>query len=159
MDVQFFKPFVDGTLKVFEIQCKMKAAPIKPFIKGTQPQPSFEIAASIGLTSSAFTGSITLCFPKEVYLALMSNMLGEPYTAITDELSDGAAELLNMIFGSAKVALNPKGYNIQMAIPSIIRGENLKTTHFTRQQVIVLPFETEKGEFHIEISTEGASLK
>jgi chemotaxis protein CheX len=158
MDVQFFKPFIDGTVNVLAVQCKMKATHGKPFIKGSQAQPPFEIAASIGLACSAFTGSITLCFPKDVYLLLMSNMLGENFTAITDELQDGAAELLNMIFGSAKVALNPKGYNIQMAIPSVIRGENLRTTHLTRKQVIVLPFITEKGELHIEISTEGSPL-
>lgn len=156
MDIQFFKPFVDSTLKVLSVQCKVDAIPQKPFIKGTQPQPVFEIAAVIGITSAAFTGSVTLCFPEKAFLVLMSNMLGEQQTEINCYLQDGAAELLNMIFGATKVILNERGYQFQSAIPSVILGEKLKTAHMTQKKVFVLPFEFPDNEFHIEISAEEA---
>jgi chemotaxis protein CheX len=158
LDVNFFKPFVDGTLKTLKIQCNLEASPGKPFIKGSQAQPTFEIAGVIGVTSEAFVGNITLCFPGKVYLALMSNMLGENFTEITQDLQDGAAELLNIIFGSAKVVLNQQGYTIKKAIPTVIRGTSLQTSYIGAKQVVVLPFSTEAGEFHIEISTESASI-
>ena len=158
MDVQFFKPFVDGTMNVLSVQCNVKSTPGKPFIKGTQPQPDFDIAAVIGLAAKAFTGSITLCFPKPVFLEIMGNMLGEKFTDITQDLEDGAGELLNIIFGSAKVVLNERGYDIQKAIPNVIRGQKLHTNHMTSAKVVVLPFTTGVGEFHVEISAEGASL-
>jgi chemotaxis protein CheX len=158
LDVKFFKPFVDGTIKTLKIQCSLESTPDKPFIKGTQPQPTFELAGVIGITSDAFNGTITLCFPKEVFLVLMSNMLGEKYAEITEELQSGAAELLNIIFGSAKVVLNAQGYTIQKAIPTAIRGTALQTAHLGPNPVMVLPFKTSAGEFHIEISTENRSL-
>src|SRR5262245_39596069 len=129
LDVSFFKPFVDGTLKTLKIQCNLEGSPGKPFIKGTQAQPEFEIAGVIGITSEKFSGNITLCFPGKVYLTLMSNMLGEQFTEINKDLQDGAAELLNIIFGSAKVVLNQQGHTIQKAIPTVIRGTALQTTY------------------------------
>ncbi|MGK5086379.1 chemotaxis protein CheX [Bdellovibrionota bacterium FG-2] len=156
LDVKFFKPFVDGTIHTLKIQCSLEAKHDKPFVKGQKEQPPFEIAGVIGLTSQAFTGSITICFPEKVYLTMMSNMLGETFTAITKDLQDGAAELLNIIFGQAKSVLNQQGYTIQKAIPTVVRGTNLTTTQLGGGPVIVLPFLTSVGEFHIEICTEAA---
>ncbi|MEN9723959.1 MAG: hypothetical protein RJB38_1945 [Pseudomonadota bacterium] len=154
LDANFFKPFVDGAMKTFEISCKLKALPQKPFLKGSQPQPEFAIAGVIGLTSPKFNGNITLCFPAPVFLAAMSSMLGEDFKEITDDLQDGVAELLNIIYGQAKVVLNQQGHAVEKAIPSVIRGSQIRTTAVSSTPVMVLPFKTDAGEFHIEICSE-----
>lgn len=154
LDAKFFKPFVDGALTTFKVQCRIEVKHLKPFLKGTQAQPTFDIAGVIGITSPSFNGSVTLCFPKKVYLKIMGNMLGENYQEITDELKDGAAEILNIIYGSAKTILNQQGFTIQKAIPTVVYGTGLQTAHLGSGPVMVLPFTTEAGEFHIEISTE-----
>jgi len=159
IDVRFIKPFIDGTITTLRVQCSVEAKPEKPFIKGSKPQPNFELTGIIGITSEAFTGSITLCFPGPVFLALMGKMLGEEFPVITEDLQSGAAELLNIIFGSAKVVLNQQGYAIQKAIPTVISGVGLKTTQLGQQPGMVLPFTTSVGEFHIEITLEAASMK
>lgn len=151
LDVNFINPFIAGTLKTLSVQAQIEAVPGKPFLKGQQPQPDFEIAAMIGITSSSFNGSIALQFTEQVYLGIMSNMLGEKYTEISQELQDGAAELLNMIFGSAKVVLNEKGHNILKAIPTFIRGKSIQSTRLGKVQALVIPFQTQFGEFHIEV--------
>ena len=156
LDPSFFRPFVEGTLNTLKVSCAVEATPDKPFIKGMRDQPEFEIAGVIGLTSASFTGSITLCFPSGLYLALMSNMLGEKFTEITKDLQDGAAELLNMIFGHAKVVLNKEGHAIEKAIPAVIYGKGLRSSHPGQAKVIVLPFKTAHGELHIEICAEVA---
>ncbi len=154
LDAAFFKPFVDGAMKTLEVSCQLKATPQKPFLKGSQQQPEFAIAGVIGLTSAKFKGNITLCFPEKVFLAAMSRMLGEEFKQLTDELQDGVAELLNMIYGQAKVVLNQHGHAIEKAIPSVIRGEKVRTAALSSTPVMVLPFQTEFGEFHIEICSE-----
>ena len=158
IDVNFFRPFIDGTRNVLKVQCNLDITHEKPFIKGTRAQPDFEIAGIIGITSTVFTGTITICFPAKVYLKIMSNMLGEEFTEISRDLEDGAAELMNIIFGSAKVVLNEQGYAIQKAIPTVIAGSKLRTSHMGKGSVMVLPFQTAVGEFHIEIVTEGISM-
>lgn len=154
MDALFFKPIIDGTLNTLKVQCSVQGRPAQPFIKSGKPKFNCEIAAIVGLTSSKLSGSMALCFAKPTFLSLMSKMLGESFTEITNEVEDGASELLNMIFGHAKRILNDSGHDIQKAIPSIIRGQNLEARHLTTRPIIVLPFLTEFGEFHIEIGVE-----
>lgn len=154
LDAHFFKPFVDGTINTIKTMTSYEVSPLKPFIKGSREQPEFAIAGVIGLTSSAFNGSITLCFPKKVFLGIISRMLGEDFKEITEDMQDGAAELLNIIYGHAKAILNNQGYTIQKAIPTVIVGNALKTTHLGRNPTMVLAFETELGELHVEISSE-----
>lgn len=154
LDVQFFKAFVDGTLKTLSVQCSVNAECGKPFIKNTKPQPEFDLAGVISISCEAFNGTITLCFPEKVFLAVMSSMLGEPYTEITADLENGAAEILNIIFGTAKTVLNQQGYLLEKAIPTVIRGINIRTSSLSSKMIMVLPFATASGEFHIEICSE-----
>lgn len=159
VDTQFIKPFVEGTLHTLKVQCKTDAQAGKPFIKGKGPKIEAEIVAVIGLACSAFSGTIALYFTKQTFLTLMNQMLEENFQEISDELQDGAAELLNMIFGHAKQVLNSQGYDIQKAIPSIIRGKGLEATHLTIDTVIVLPFTSNSGEFNIEICADEQRTK
>jgi chemotaxis protein CheX len=84
-------------------------------------------------------------------------MLGENQSEIINEMQDAAGELLNIIFGQAKALLNDnKGYTIQKAIPTVVRGQSLQVHHLTRETAVILPFVTNLGDFHIEVSLETA---
>jgi chemotaxis protein CheX len=154
IDVNFINPFIEGAIETLKIQCSFTAKAAKPFLKGKGPDIKTDITAVIGLTSAAFNGSVAICFPQSIFLSIMEKMLGEKHSAITKELEDGASELLNIIFGQAKRVLNEKGYAIEKAIPTIIRGSDLSVKHLTPNATIVVPFETEAGIFHIEIATQ-----
>lgn len=158
LDVNFVNPFVQGTIETLKIQCQIEVKPGKIYLKGKGPEIEVEIAGVIGLTSKSFSGSIAICFPEPIFLAIMSNMIGENYQTITHELEDGAGELLNIIFGFAKRVLNEKGYQIEKAIPTVVRGAGLEVKHLTATPTVVLPFETQYGIFHLEVGTEGQSI-
>jgi hypothetical protein len=53
IDVNFIRPFVDGTINTLRVQCSVEAKPESPFMKGTRPQPNFQLAGVIGITSDA----------------------------------------------------------------------------------------------------------
>ncbi len=156
LDTSFFKPFIEGALNTIKVQCNLSAVGESPYIKGTKPDLNIAIAGIIGITSPKFTGSITLCFPEKVFLGMMERMLGEPFKEITSDLQDGVAELLNIIFGHAKVILNSQGHTIQKAIPTIIRGEKIQTTQMSKAKTFVLPFKSELGDFCVEICSESS---
>jgi chemotaxis protein CheX len=102
VDLEVIKPFIDATLHTFKNQCQFEASAQAPYLKGTKDQQGFDIVAIIGLTSPTLRGSISLCFPTKVFLTVMNGMLNESFKEITRELEDGAAELLNIIYGEAK---------------------------------------------------------
>ena len=159
VDVEFINPFVSGAIETLKTQAQTDCKIGKIFEKSSQSEPlKIEIAALIGLTSKYFNGSIALCFTKRAFLGVMNRMLGENYVEINKDLEDGAGELLNIMFGVAKRGLNDKGYSIEKAIPSIIRGQNLSVKHLTPKPTLVLPFESDVGQFQLEISVDGEGI-
>lgn len=153
-DMTIIKPFIEGTLQTLKVQCALNATHGKPYIKGSGPDVQSSIAAVLGLTSTAFRGSLSICFPEATFLAIMGRLLGETYTQITTDLEDGAGELLNIIFGFAKKVLNERSHTFEKAIPTVVRGEGLSVRHLTNQATLILPFESELGAFAIEICIE-----
>lgn len=155
LDLNFVNPFILGAVEVLQVQGGIRLEGGKPFLKGREPQPHFAIAGVIGLTSDQFKGVISLNYEESLYLAMMSHMLGEKLTEITDELQDGAAEILNMVYGAAKTQLNSKGYSLQKAIPTVIRGSDIKTHHGAHNApTIVVPMRASVGQLHLEISVD-----
>ena len=155
VDVNFINPFIDGVLETLKIQCGIESQPEKPILKGNyKSEEEYAIAGVIGLTSASFKGSISICFPEKTFLGIMGKMLGDNYSTITDELEDGAGEILNISFGVAKKNLNEKGYKIEKAIPTVIRGEGVVVKHLVQGKTIILPFQTELGSFCVEIAIE-----
>ncbi len=154
LDVSYINPFIDSVVSTLKVQCSVDVVPGKLFLKSKGPSINVDIAAVIGLTSEGFMGSVNICFPKEVFLGIMSKMLGETFTEITQDIQDGAGELLNIIFGQAKKVLNERGFSFEKAIPTIVTGDSLKTTHLTPSPTIVVPFTCEFGPIHIEVTTQ-----
>lgn len=154
VDVLFIKPFVDSVVKTLQVQCNVEAKVGKIFLKGQGPKAITDIAGVIALASNAFTGTIAICFPEKTFLGVMEAMLGEKFATITPEVQDGAGEIINIVFGQAKIVLNEKGYEIRKAIPTVIRGANIAITHLSPTPTVMIPYVTPCGDFTIEIAIE-----
>lgn len=150
----FFRPFIEGTIKTFKIQCGLEAKPGKPFNKKSSADYNFDVAGIIGITSDTLNGSFMISFKYDSFFKIMSKMLGEPITTFQPGLEDGVSEIVNIILGSAKVPLNEQGHNLRMAIPAAIRGETIIAAFQQKRPGIVIPFETELGGFFVEVSVE-----
>jgi CheY-specific phosphatase CheX len=156
LDPAFLNPFLNGTLEALRVTCGLEVKAGAPFLKGKVPQPDFHIAAILGITSSTFSGSITLLFPNEVFKQVVTAWLHEEIIELTKDHQDGVAELLNIIYGSAKVVWNEQGRQIQKAIPSVLTGRPVRSV--SKYPVLVVPFITRFGEFHVEICAETESI-
>ncbi len=154
IDVNFLNPFVEATINTLTIQCSFECVAGKPEVKTDEFSHLIDIAGVIGITSEGFTGSISICFTEKIFLTLMTNMLGEECTEINKDMEDGAGELLNIIFGQAKTTLNQLGYSLEKALPTIVRGRELKVKHMTPYSTFILPFESSLGSFYMEIGAE-----
>lgn len=152
IDVHFFKPFVDGTIQMLEIQCSCPSKYLSPYLKDkNSKQAGIAIAGMVGIWTNRYKGIICLCFPEETFLKIISQMLGEEYKVIDDENRDGAGEMMNIVFGLAKRVLNEQGHCFEKALPGVITGKDLVVSHSPDAPVFVLPFETPHGNFQLEI--------
>lgn len=158
INVSFINPFVEGTLTTLKVQCGVDCKPGKPMPKDEfKTSPPLAIAGVIGIASPTFRGSIAIAFPEKTFLGVIGKMLGETYTEITQDLEDGAGELLNIIYGHAKKVLNEQGHSIDKALPTVVRGDKINIRHMSKSMAIVLPFETEMGLFVIEVGADQGS--
>lgn len=153
-DMNLIKAFVEGTVDTMRVQCSLEAQVGKPYKvgEGKDHPKDIEIVGIIGLTSKTFNGSIALCFPEKTFLGVMSGMLGDPVTEINQDIQDGAGELLNIIFGFTKRVLNKKGHEIEMAIPSVVRGKDIEVQQHSKIPPVIVPFTSPSGEFFIKIA-------
>jgi chemotaxis protein CheX len=152
VDAEFLKPFIEGTIETLSVQCSVPVKPGKPSVKGVdQVEFDIGIAGVINLTSEAFHGTILLAFGTQTFISIYNKMVGEDIKELNQEIQDGAAELLNIIYGHAKRILTAKDYKLDKAIPTVLMGEGMTVKHFGSSKAIVIPFESEFGPVLIEI--------
>lgn len=151
LDIDFINPFLLATLNVLKVQAGVEAKAGKIFLKDEKQKSTGDISGVIGLVSDSFNGSVNITFPETVFLQVVSGMLGEEYTEMSQDIVDAAGEITNMIFGQAKVVLNEKGYGIKTAIPSVVSGRDHSLEALTKGPIVVVPFESSKGNFFVEI--------
>ncbi|MFK7826071.1 MAG: chemotaxis protein CheX [Oligoflexales bacterium] len=112
----------------------------------------FALTAKINLTSKKCEGAVVVLFTEDVFIKLLSQALGEDFGEIDEELKDGACEILNMIFGSARTELNIDGdHYAVMDIPVIIDQKEIAESSLTPLPALMVPFISDFGEFIIQI--------
>lgn len=157
-DVSVINPFIAATTKTLDVQARTKSTPGKPFLLKVEEknyEPPIGIVGVVTVSTSKFHGSIALVFPENVFLHIYENMFGEKHDKITSEIEDAAGEILNIIYGVAKVEINQQpGMNLKPALPTILSGEKINIRQRTSEKIIILPFKTEVGEFQLEIALE-----
>jgi chemotaxis protein CheX len=151
--LEFLNTTLEAVTYTFKITCATDARPGKSFLRGKGPETNADIAAVVGIISTPFQGSLILAMGTSTYIKVMSRMLGQEFSEITPEIRDGIAELLNMILGQAKIALNERGFAIKQAIPTVVEGRSLKVAPTTGKPSVIVPYTTDAGELYIELTT------
>ncbi len=148
----FVAAFVEASRITLRELCKTELAAHQVFAGDTLPKRPMGIAGVIGITSPSLSGSISVEFPKPVFLAILNSMLGESKADIEPGLEDGAAEITNIILGHAKSKLNEAGYGIESGLPTLLTARTLESTGKIRgENRIGIEFSIPGGEFQVVI--------
>lgn len=151
IDVDFINPFIDSSMKTLNSLCGVNDIQAqKPHMLG-QEKLDIDISGTLAITSPYFKGSIAISFADDVYKVLISKMLEENIGEVDLNNQDGAAEIINIIFGQTKAVLNQRGYKLDRAIPSVMRGKGHKIYQDARIPVLLVPFRSDLGKFWIQI--------
>lgn len=156
LNMDFISPFLTATKKTFETQIQTQIKPIRPYLK-TESVPGVDIAGVLTLVSKGSTGSFVMCFSQDVFLKVYGRMVGEKFDKITPEIEDAASEIVNIVYGLAKVDLNTKGYSFPRAFPTVLTGDKISIRQSGAGPAVIMPFETDLGRFHIEIEFENGT--
>jgi chemotaxis protein CheX len=149
MDVRFINPFLYGTAEVMEKMAFIKPVAGKVFAK-TDDTACGDISGIIGMTGDA-TGSLALTFNEECIIGIVGKMIGETHTEIDRAVLDAVGELTNIISGASRKMMEKDGIKVFAAIPTIVFGKAHTVRHIIKGPSIVIPFQTEFGEFVIDV--------
>ncbi len=153
MKVEFINPFLESILNVLNTMARLDAKPSKPAIKKDETAKG-DVTGIIGMAGDQARGTLAITFTETVILEITRRMLGEDVTRIDDTVTDMVGEITNMVTGGAKKLLSEKGYRFDMAIPSVVAGKNHVIRHKSNAPIIMVPFNTQAGDFFIEICFE-----
>lgn len=152
--LEFLKTFVDSTKHVLKDFCMLpNISHQKPMLLNKDNTKTYDLEGSIHLHSDYFEGYFYLSFSKEIYFKILEKVLGEVYTEINAGNVDFSAELVNMIYGQAKVHLNESGHNFQKVFPKFTPVPPL---HVSSNPVFLIPIDTDIGtiDMKVEILTK-----
>lgn len=151
MHVEFIEPFRQAAVTVLQTMAFTTPRAGEPFLKEKTLVSRSDITGIVGLTG-VINGSLAVSFSGTAILQVVSNMLGEAFKEINDEVCDAVGELSNMICGDARRALAEQGYQFQAAIPTVIEGKGHKICHTFPGPVLVIPFIIgQDGLFFVEV--------
>jgi chemotaxis protein CheX len=152
MDVKFINPFLDSTIDVLKKMAMIKPVAGKPYLK-TDDTACGDVSGIIGMTGDA-VGSLALTFNEECIIHIANKVLGENHTELNREVLDAVGELTNIISGAARKLMEKDNLKVFAAIPTIVFGKAHTIRHIIKGPSIVIPFQTEKGSFVIDISLQ-----
>jgi chemotaxis protein CheX len=145
MKINYFKPFVEG---VTELLADMIGVTCETTEEQTTKSNSY-LSGTITL-SGASEGQVCLSLPRKSAYNLVSKMLNMDESEINDEiLMDAVGEMANIVAGNAKTKLAATKYKFSISVPTIVMGENHRTSMFHGQKENVACFKTEYGSFEL----------
>lgn len=153
MKAEIVNPFLSSVINVMSTMATLQPEAGKASLKEGSIARG-DVSGIIGMSSDKIAGSMAISFPKPVILDVVKRMLGDELDEIDDTVTDLVGEITNMISGGAKNMLTEIGYDLGMATPVVVSGENHEIRHKANGKSIILPFQTEAGEFYVEVCFE-----
>ncbi len=151
MNVEYINPFLSSLVNVLSTMANTKIVPGQPRIKKDEVAHG-DVSGLIGMVGPTMKGSFSVSFDESLALEIMFRMLGERPASINADVTDMVGEITNMVTGGAKRILGEKGYEFTMATPIIVSGKSHTITHKCEGPTILMPFNSDFGKVHIEVS-------
>ena len=149
MDAKHLNPALDSIVNVLTTMAGITPIIGKPSIKNDENAPGV-VTGLIDLVSKDTNGSLAISFSKPVALEIANKMLATDIEDVDETIEDLVGEMTNMMAGGAKAIYQEQGYNFDLTRPTVIAGENHQVKHNVEGTTILLPFNTESGEFFVE---------
>ena len=111
-----------------------------------------DVSGVIGMVQDELEGTLTLCFNYETMRTILPRVLGKSVTVTHEMAVDAVGDVTNMIFGHLKTALNRRGFELKLGIPSVITGQGHFLSHFHRGHYMIVPFMLNGQIFQVHVA-------
>ena len=146
------KCFVEAVINVLGTMAMVQVKPGQAYLK-KDDKAKGDITGVIGMSSPSgkAKGTMSITFTEQSALGIVSNMLGEQFTEINQDVIDAVGEMTNMICGQARKNLVEIGMQFDGAIPSVVTGKDHSISHVSSKAILAIPFTTQFGNLTVEV--------
>lgn len=153
MKVEYINPFIESVFELFTTMLDSEIERGKIGVTTADANPR-DIMALIGLSGPA-RGTVALSFPTDTALKMVGRILGAEVRIVDDTVSDGVAEIVNIVAGSAKAKLTQGGgAPIDLSLPTVVKGHNYEIDYPSQSVWLEVPFKTGLGPFSLRVTFE-----
>jgi chemotaxis protein CheX len=149
MDVGLVNPFLSATTDILTKVASITFTAQKPFLK-TGPAENIGVFGVVTLKGD-HTGTAAIGFSNPCILGVVSKMLGEEVTELSDDVRDATGEITNMITGLATQLYEKKGLSIKASLDQVIPGNSPSIPHLPELPVLSVPIQTDMGDIVVEM--------
>lgn len=146
---------IESTQEIFSSMIMLEVTAGKPY-KRNKSVLTGSISGIIGLAGT-IKGLLAIHLPNQVALDVTTAFLGMDVEEIDEDVRDAIGELANMLGGNLKTALDPKGSDVKLSMPSTIYGEEYSIDCIAEANEIVIPFELDGNTFLVELQISADS--
>lgn len=153
MKADYINPFIESVHEIFStmLGCNLERGDVALSKSGGGTR---DLTALIGLSGPA-RGMVALSFPVRTALSVVGKMIGTEIRIVDDTVSDGVAELVNMVAGAAKAKFcRGDGIPIDLSLPTVVRGNNYSVDYPTQTTWLEIPFKCDLGVFDLRVTFE-----
>ena len=151
MQVEYINPFIESVYDLFARMLDSKVTRGNAGVAKDVVTPR-DVMALIGLSGPA-RGTVALSFPITTALSMVSQLLGTPMRIMDETVTDGVAEIVNMIAGGAKAKLFKEGEPpIDLSLPTVVRGNGFSIDYPSDTVWLEIPFTSDLGHFSIRVT-------
>ncbi|MCX8043368.1 MAG: chemotaxis protein CheX [Desulfobacterota bacterium] len=156
MDNRIVQPFIDATVKVLGTMAFVTPQVID-ITTWDNDRAVGEVVGIIGLSNAdeKIRGFMSVGFSEASIVQIVSNMLGEEFPGICEEVREAVGEIANMISGQVRQSLSSQGIKLQASLPSVVSGKDLMMDGSMKRPSIMIQFSVEKGPFEVGICIDG----
>lgn len=140
---------IESTQEIFSSMIMLEVSPGEPYQRKNGMLKD-SVSGIIGLAGN-IKGLLAIHLPTPVALAVTTAFLGMEVEQVDDDVRDAIGELANMLGGNIKSALDPKGSEIQLSMPSCISGEEYSIDCVADAQEVTVPFDLDGSTFLVEL--------
>jgi chemotaxis protein CheX len=139
-------PFVEATVDVLAMMADAEVEVVSTH-EGVATELDNDYAGIMGLAGEEMSMAVTLAFPQETIVPIAASMLDETPEEALESAPGVIGELLNMISGQARAALTEEGIDLDMALPTVVKGDGLALISSNAAKSIVTEFRIVEGSF------------
>lgn len=120
--------------------------------------PLGSVSSTVGLSGDNICGAVSLLFSTEIAMSVFRSMMmmEDGADVNVSEVRDAIGELGNMVAGGAKARLQDMGVDLSIGLPTVVEGENHHLSNPGDAICRVVPMETAKGMFYMQVSVSNA---